>query len=237
MTPCQVIESGSLPPQVIMAKDSDLLSQLDPQDPLFLHFYQWNCPCLTYGYFTDPFLHLNQEALRHYGLQIARRPTGGGIIFHLSDLSFSVLVPANHPHFSLNTLENYAWINQKVVEAITPFILESRKLQLLQKEPECLSRDCLAFCMAKPTQYDLFLDGKKVGGAAQRRTKQGLLHQTSLSLLPPPKDLMREVLKNGRLVLEAMHQHSAALCSSPTSQLDLPKIQAKIKDCLRNVFW
>ena len=40
--------------------------------------------------------------------------------------------------------------------------------------------------MAKPTPFDLVIEGKKVGGAAQRRTRKGLLHQGSLSVCPPP---------------------------------------------------
>lgn len=219
-----------------MANDVDLLTQLDPKDPLLLHFYQWSCPCLTYGYFTDPDRYLNREALQYYGLQTARRPTGGGIIFHLSDLSFSVLIPARHAHFSLNTLDNYGWINQKVAKAVAQFTSKSHTLQLLQKEPVCLSQECHAFCMAKPTQYDLILDGKKVGGAAQRRMKQGLLHQTSLSLLHPPKDLIGAVLKNGKSVLEAMEMNSAALCSSQAIVSDLENIQKEIKACLIQVF-
>lgn len=219
-----------------MAKDAVLLDQLDSEGPLLLHFYEWSCLSLTYGYFTDPARHLKMEALQHHGLQIARRPTGGGIIFHVSDLAFSVLVPARHPYFSLNTLDNYARINQKVAEAIVHFASKSGKLQLLQKEPICLNRECHAFCMAKPTQYDLLMDGKKVGGAAQRRTKNGLLHQTSLSLLIPPMDLIRDILKNGEYVLEAMRQHSAPLCSLDTSFSDLHRIQKGIKESLMGVF-
>ena len=111
-TDWQMIESGCLSPEAIMIKDADLLAQLDPQGPSILHFYDWNVPCLTYGYFTDPACYLNLDALQQCGMQKARRPTGGGIIFHLSDLAFSVLIPASHPCFSLNTLDNYAFINK-----------------------------------------------------------------------------------------------------------------------------
>lgn len=236
MNDWQVIESGSLAPDVIMAKDAALLAQLDPQGPSLLHFYDWNGPCLTYGYFADPHRYLNMEALQNYGLQMARRPTGGGIIFHLSDLSFSVLLSARHPHFSLNTLDNYAFINQKVAEAITCLTSHMIQPQLLSQEILCLSQECHAFCMAKPTQYDLIVEGRKMGGAAQRRKKQGLLHQTSLSLILPPLDLIREVLKNGESVVEAMQQHSVALFSKQTSCSNLPLIKSQFKKLLCSVF-
>jgi lipoate---protein ligase len=230
----QIIESGSLSPETIMAKDADLLAQLDPQGPSILHLYDWNVPCLTYGYFTDPARHLDLEALQDHGLQKARRPTGGGIIFHLSDFAFSILIPASHPRFSLNTLDNYAFINEKVAAAAAHFTSQSLHPQLLNQEPICLSKECHAFCMAKPTQYDLMIQDKKVGGAAQRRTKQGLLHQGSLSLLPPPLDLLQKVLKNSKLVLEAMHQYSYYLISNQTITSDLAQARQRLKGILKD---
>lgn len=232
----EVIESGSLSPEAIMAKDVALLAQLDPHGPSLLHFYEWNGPCVTYGYFTDPDRHLYLQALQQYGLQIARRPTGGGMIFHLFDFACSILLPAHHPHVSLNTLENYAFINQKVAAAMAQLTEQTQHPKLLQKEPICLSQECHAFCMAKPTQYDLILEGKKVGGAAQRRTKQGLLHQTSLSLLLPPLDLLRQFLKNGETIVEAMQQHSVALFSQECSANDLQMTREKLKELLKLVF-
>jgi lipoate-protein ligase A len=230
----QIIDSGILPPEKIMAKDAFLLQTLD-RDPL-LHFYEWEGPCLTYGYFTDPARYLDLRALELCGLQKARRPTGGGIIFHLSDFAFSVLVPACHPRFSLNTLDNYAFINQTVAEVIAHFTAQSLQPHLLALEPPCRERDCHAFCMAKPTQYDLILEGKKVGGAAQRRTRRGLLHQATLSLLFPPVDLLRKVLKNHEIVLKAMQQHSYCILSEQITTQNLQEARTQIKELLKQFF-
>lgn len=233
ISPWQVMESGRLSPEAIMAKDAFLLEQLKPDSPPLLHFYEWNTPCLTYGYFTDPARYLDLQALEFCGLQKARRPTGGGIIFHLSDLAFSVLVPATHPRFSLNTLDNYAFINHKVAEAIAYFTRQSLQPSLLDLEPSGSNQDCRAFCMAKPTQYDLILEGKKVGGAAQRRTRRGLLHQASISLLFPPTDLLCKVLRNHEVILEAMQMHSYCLLSGYTTDQQLQEARRQIKQVLQ----
>ena len=232
----QVIESGRLSAEAIMGKDAFLLSQLTVNSPPFLHFYEWESPCLTYGYFTDPIPFLDIEAVEYCGLQMARRPTGGGIIFHLTDLAFSVLVSASHPYFSLNTLENYAFINQRVAEAIRHLTTQSMRPDLLPLEPSCSSKNCKAFCMAKPTQYDLILDGKKVGGAAQRRTRQGLLHQASLSLLFPPLDLLRKVLKDHERVLKSMREHSYCLLPGCSTVQDLQEMRDQLKELLKISF-
>jgi lipoate---protein ligase len=229
----QVIESGFLSPEAIMAKDSSLLHQLDPEGPSLLHFYEWNVPCLTYGYFIDLMSHLDLEALQSCGLKKARRPTGGGIIFHLSDLAFSVLIPAKHSSFSLNTIDNYTFINQKVAEAVSYFTSQSLQPKLLIEEKLCLGQECHSFCMAKPTQYDLIIEGKKVGGAAQRRKKQGLLHQASLSLLFPPTDVLARVLKREEFVLKAMKEHTYCLLSEQSTTQELQEARHLLKQWLQ----
>jgi lipoate-protein ligase A len=40
-------------------------------------------------------------------------------------------------------------------------------------------------CFAKPVKFDIISDAGKLSGAAQRRTREGLLHQGSI-LLPDP---------------------------------------------------
>ncbi len=58
--------------------------------------------------------------------------------------------------------------------------------------------------MAHPTKFDIMLDGRKVGGAAQRRTKHGLLHQGSICLTNVPEDCLAEVLVSGSQVAQSM---------------------------------
>ena len=75
----------------------------------------------TFGYFVNPGKFLDLDHVREKGLNLARRPTGGGIIFHLWDMAFSVIVPAHCPEFSMNTLDNYAFVNCVVLEAVGEF--------------------------------------------------------------------------------------------------------------------
>ncbi len=177
-----------------MSIDALLLDSLAQNPRTLLHIYSWKFPSATYGYFLEPSYYFNPDAIKNRVIEIAKRPTGGGIIFHHCDLAYSVLIPAQHPGYSSNTLANYAFINQGVAEAIKQFLGGSVSIPLLSQETESKVADFNQFCMAKPTKYDIMFQGCKVGGAAQRRTKYGLLHQGTICFYLPAEDFLKEVL-------------------------------------------
>jgi len=203
----QVIDSGLLPATEIMLKDACLLAQLTAEQAPILHLYDWQGPSLTYGYFTSPAYHLHLEQLAIDHVQIARRPTGGGITFHLTDLAFSILIPAAHPLFSYNTLENYARINERLICLIKKWTNDQLQPTLF-RPLDCQETTCYSFCMAKPTPYDVMMNGKKIAGAAQRRTKQGFLHQGSLFLLPLSDVFLQSILKQPQEIISAIQEQS-----------------------------
>jgi len=197
-----------------MRRDGELLEELG-KEPV-LHLYEWASPSATYGYFTQPGKFLNLEAMSRRGLELARRPTGGGIVFHLWDLAFSFLMPSTHPAFSPNTLENYRFVNEVVLDVVKE---QFSFAEMIPDSFPAQSADCAHFCMARPTQYDVVYQGRKIAGAAQRRRKQGYLHQGTISLAPPDPELLKEVLLSP--VLEPMLRYSFAL---PTSRSSLQKL-------------
>lgn len=196
--PLQIFDSGILSAAENMALDAKLLSELDPNGLPLLHLYDWKRPSITFGHFIQPkeFLHLDQ--LEMMGIDLARRPTGGGIVFHLWDLAFSFLMPANHPACSQNTLENYEFVNRAVRKAVAKM---GEGMELIPQDAPLMSLDCAKFCMARPTIYDVVLQGRKIAGAAQRRTKLGYLHQGTISLRAPDFDLLKRVLRSEEVLL------------------------------------
>src|SRR3990167_7347553 len=105
-----------------MEYDAKLLRDMEPSDIPVLHLYEWEKPSLTYGFFAHPEKLLNLEAVQRHGLDLARRPTGGGVVFHMWDLAFSVLIPSGSSLYSQNTLENYELINQVVFKIVEEFV-------------------------------------------------------------------------------------------------------------------
>ena len=176
-----------------------------------LHLYKWEGPSATYGHFIDPSSLLCMRAAAAFPLDMAKRPTGGGLIFHLTDWAFSVLVPATHPTYSINTLENYAFVNNIVMEVVQHFTGHNAALSLLPAEDKAADGDMRHFCMAKPTRYDVMLGGRKVGGGAQRRTRFGFLHQGTISLALPEETVLEKLLLPGTGVREAMLSNTCSL--------------------------
>lgn len=215
-------DTGIASAQDNMKIDAALLDNLDASSKRpILHLYDWEAPSATYGHFINPSNHLSNHALNTHCLQLAKRPTGGGLIFHTTDWAFSALVPAGHEAYSVNILENYAFINHLLVEVISCFLGRSARLSLLPDEPKSLDDHCHYFCMAKPTKYDVMLKGKKVGGGAQRRTKSGFLHQGSISLALPDEAFLNQMLLPNTSVLQAMKDHTFTLLGATSSTKEI----------------
>lgn len=224
----QLITSGNCSAIDNMEMDRILLDSLKGDPRAILHLYDWKKPTFTYGHFIKPeeFLHL--DICLDLGFDWAKRPTGGGILFHLWDFTFSILIPSVHPAFSLNTLDNYRFINSLVEKALNIYLKDKNEFSLLVNSAPASCRVSAKFCMAHPTEYDILLIDKKVGGAAQRRTQHGLLHQGTISLFEPDFSLLEKIVRESSVV-ENMRLQGGVLFS--------PEINAKnnLKQAFENI--
>lgn len=192
-----------------MQEDMHALESEAYGDKVALHLYRWPS-CISYGILLDPQEWLDEMSCTRLNLPLVKRPTGGGIIYHIHDLSFGLIVPKSHPAAHLSTLERYYAVNMCVVEAMSAFT-KTKKIAL-QSSACSENRKEERFCLAHATQYDLVVDGLKVGGAAQRRLKTGFLHQGSVTLHLPELELLESTLRDKyRAFAELMHSASMSL--------------------------
>lgn len=232
MAKWEILDTGRQTAVENMRLDSELLEKAEELTHPILHFYEWEGECATYGYFTDPAKLLNLQSAEKLSLHLARRPTGGGIVFHIWDMAFSVIVPAHLPEFSMNTLENYAFVNKAVLLAVKEFFGGSLPLSLIPEDLTQWDADCSRFCMAKPTKYDVMWEGKKVAGAAQRKTKVGFLHQGTIALVMPPSDYLDKILLPGTRVKEAMQAHTCPLLGQGVSREQTEQAKRQLRQLL-----
>ena len=233
----QVLDTGIATAEGNMRFDERLLENLRVQEDPILHLYGWSRPSATYGYFVKPEKHLDLKKAALHHLDLAKRPTGGGIVFHIWDLAFSFFMPAQHPRFSLDTLQNYQFVNGIVLEVIQSYF--SLTLELIEQDAPSIGPDCKNFCMAKPTQYDVVYKGMKIAGAAQRKRRQGYLHQGTISLSAPKIQLLTDLLLSKKDVLQAMGTFTFApvkeIGALRQTRIDLQKLLAdKLKSALKS---
>ena len=149
-----------------MAIDEALLESATA--PL-LRFYRWRRPSISFGYFGRYAEVANQSSHR----EIVRRWTGGGIVPHGNDLTYSVIVPDSHPWFARSSLEIYAELHDSIRRALKANGIEA---VLANSAGPKVSEDCFA----NPVRADVVSNGQKIAGAAHRRARAGLLHQGSI---------------------------------------------------------
>lgn len=172
------IQSGPGAPAYNMALDEALLES-DPQlaRPV-LRFYSWGEPAATFGYSQK----YSQAAAMTSLRPLVRRPTGGGLVPHGADWTYSLVFPAQHPWHRLKAADSYRRLHEWIGAAFARLDVPASLAPLSQKEIP-------GQCFAGAEKSDLLWQGRKIAGAAQRRTRAGLLIQGSVQ--PPPLALER----------------------------------------------
>ena len=151
-----------------MAIDESLLEQAALPT---LRLYQWRQPSLSFGYFGK----FADRAAESGTREIVRRWTGGGMVLHGDDLTYAVVTPAGHPASAHGPAAIYAALHSAIRDALGA---EGREAELAALAAPKISDDCFA----NPVRNDVMLRGRKIAGAAQRRTRRGFLHQGSIQL-------------------------------------------------------
>lgn len=169
-----------------MALDEVLL-----QSPVvlpLLRFYQWERPAVTFGYFEPA------EAARRVarGREIVRRLTGGGIVEHGDDLTFTLIVPRTDAFARLRSAESYRQVHDALARALEQGGLLSQTHPDLPTDRASDGRPNA--CFERPVLHDLMAGSRKVAGGAQRRTRAGLLHQGSVQPGALPGHPWREIV-------------------------------------------
>jgi lipoate-protein ligase A len=181
----RLLRTWDASPGFHMAFDEALLAAADPTP--VLRFYTWRPDALSLGYFQrhDEVL----AALARRGLgpgswgAIVRRMTGGGAIHHVSELTFSIAAPADHPLYRGPIADSYARVHGWIAEA-----LAARGARAAPRAAAALASDDAAspMCFHGSAPVDLAWGGRKGVGSAQRRTGGRVLHHGSIKLGTSP---------------------------------------------------
>lgn len=175
------LQSGKCDPAFNMALDEALLEAMPRLQTPVLRFYGWTEPAATFGYFQKYADVAAATQLR----PLIRRPTGGGIVPHDADWTYSTAFPPGHEWYVLKAEESYRRIHDWLRLAFAELKIETELAPCCQKSAIRHPQSAIpSACFIGHEKFDLLWQGRKVAGAAQRRNKLGLLIQGSIQ--PPP---------------------------------------------------
>jgi lipoate-protein ligase A len=164
-----------------------------------IRFYRWDHPALSFGYFG------RYADVTEQQRDLVRRWTGGGIVFHGEDLTYSIVVPASDPAFGESSMSIYEKVHRALREALMArgeraelsvvVPVHDRRKPSSPEMTTVTDRRSSDNCFANPVRSDVLLKGRKIAGAAQRRTRRGLLHQGSIQNIDAGNDLAERFAK------------------------------------------
>lgn len=167
------LASGALEPALNMAWDEALLENAERCGRPVFRTYAWTLPAATFGYFQRFDDIASLTSLR----PLLRRPTGGGLVPHDADWTYSVVIPPRHAWWSVRAPESYQRIHEWLRDAF-------RSCGLATELAPDIDPSGPGQCFVGAERNDLLFRGRKIAGAAQRRNRLGLLIQGSIQ---PPR--------------------------------------------------
>lgn len=170
-----------------MKKDIEFFALHDR--PVF-RFYGFNSDCITAGYSQDIASEIDLEKAGFLGIDIARRPTGGGIVFHSdTDIAFCCVLPLRL--FPGGFMSAYHFVSDIVLDVLKHAGVRAEKCGGVSG---ALTAD-RRLCFSDAKEYEIAFEGKKLVGIAQKRTKEKILQQGAICVSRPRKDMLSVLME------------------------------------------
>lgn len=125
-----------------------------------LRLYGWNPCAITLGYFQSLHEEVDEEKCKENNVDIVRRITGGGAVYHDKEITYSFIIPEADGLITKDILASYKQISQGIIAALASFGLNTEFVPI----------------------NDLIIQGKKVSGNAQTRKQQTILQHGTILL-------------------------------------------------------
>ena len=244
-----MILDGNLCGYYNMACDEAIFNHYPQKRVPTLRIYGWSRPFVSLGYFQKAAQVLNLDISEREKIPFVRRITGGAAILHSQEITYSLTLSTRDLNLSSSVKESY--------RILTSFLLMFyKKLSLHAYFAVDICNGSLGrygnFCFSSHENFDILINGIKIGGNAQKRSKELIFQQGSI----PAKlhfGAIRKVIKNIPQDLEEKSQglfyflgksvdiyrlkEKAAISFKETSNVDLGNgdLSKEEKDSLRNL--
>jgi lipoate-protein ligase A len=223
LTECRLLIDPPAPGAWNMAVDQALLEWAAGQGGCCWRFYGWDQPTLSLGYFQK-----YEDRLEHApsrGCPAVRRLTGGGAVVHDAELTYSLVVPGNHPLAVRRNLL-YETIHASLIRVLANWGVAATLCEgsPSREQPQPL------LCFRRRAPGDVLVGPIKIAGSAQRRRRSAVLQHGTLLLrrsaaapeLAALEDLAGKAIPADHLVDAWLHELSGRLavrwCSQTLTQ-------------------
>ena len=186
----RLLFTPNVDPYMNMAIDEALTREcIDSEDrPATIRFYTWKETSCSIGYFQK--MKAVLKAQNNKKIPVVRRPTGGGIVYHGNDITFSIVKKRMQPSRQENITSFYKLIGESLLRGLeklgftcTSYYPEETSHRSAQEgKPLNDSHTQQSFCSETPTKYDIMINGNKVAGYAARKSQGAVLCQGYLDV-------------------------------------------------------
>lgn len=154
-----------------MATDVAMLDRVLDGGPPMLRLYQWRPTALTIGRHQDVG-DVDEERCRRFGVEVARRPTGGRALLHGGDLTYAVAMRV--PEGIHGVLAAYSYLADALIAGLARLGVAAAVAQRAGERGVA--------CFASAEGADVAVAGRKVCGSAQLQQRGGLLQHGAVLL-------------------------------------------------------
>ena len=180
-----------------MAIDEAIYSEtIRNQTPPTLRFYGWRPAAVSMGYFQNPENEINIELCRECNVDVVRRLTGGKAVYHSDELTYSLVAGHSEKIFPDHIAGTYEKISHCLVRGLS-YLGICAYLAETVKSPTPEEPDLVPCCFAVPFGNELTVDGRKICGSAQTRSRGGFLQHGALLLTFDPLASASLILVSG----------------------------------------
>ena len=174
----RLIRSGALSAASNMALDEKIFKRYLEDGVGVLRLYRWQAPSFTYGFSQEPKSQIDLFACATDGVGVAKRITGGGILFHDDEITYSFVCSKSdvgEPQEVFVDYRNICGFLMRFYESLG--LSPAFALGAAGFKDRCASHE---LCSAAYEKYDIVINGRKIGGNAQKRNRQAIFQHGSI---------------------------------------------------------
>ncbi len=172
-----ILDKKPLPGSWNMAVDDFLFRSLGEEPQTYIRFYTWERPTASLGYSQKIHKVVDVEYCRNNGIDIVRRMTGGKLVLHHNEVTYSIC-SSDNKIFTSTLRDSYRLISEALMRGFERMGL---KPCLADAPPNSYVKGNLP-CFSYPARDEVEVQGKKILGSAQKREGSKFIQHGSIPL-------------------------------------------------------